>query len=121
VYANLDVKLVQATNSTHVLATEALKLVKKIYKPGLNYAKAGVFLTNLHSQDEVAYSLFESENRDLDKEKRAMTALDTINKKFGRDALKLLSNGIAKPWQMKQTQVSPKITTSWQELMTADS
>lgn len=118
VYNNLSVKLAQASNSTHVLAAECLKLVKKLYKPGLSYAKAGVFLTNLHSQYDVTASLFEAENRDQAKDKRAMQAVDKINKKFGRDTLNLLSNGIIKPWQMQQTQVSPKVTTSWKELMT---
>lgn len=79
IHNSLDIKLAQATNSTHVLVAESLKLVKKLYKPGLNYAKAGVFLTNLHSQEKIAFSLFETENRDIEKDKRAMTAIDKIN------------------------------------------
>lgn len=46
-------------------------------------------------------------------------ALDSINRKMGKDMLFLASSGIARSWRMKQGNRTPCYTTSWGELAVA--
>lgn len=66
--------------------------------------------------------LFASQIVNQDSE-RLMTVLDAINRKMGKDALKLASEGMSranqKPWAMKQGNKSPSYTTKWDEIVTA--
>jgi DNA polymerase V len=62
--------------------------------------------------------LFASQSVDSDSE-RLMTVLDAINRKMGKDSVKLASEGMRRPWQMKQGNKSPCFTTSWDEIVAA--
>ena len=53
------------------------------------------------------------------KGERLMAAMDAINARFGRDAVRLAACGIEQPWQMRQAARSPRYTTVWDELPTA--
>jgi DNA polymerase V len=47
-----------------------------------------------------------------------MATLDSINKKMGKDSLKLASEGFNKPWKMKQGNKSQCYTTNWSDILT---
>ena len=46
-----------------------------------------------------------------------MTAMDSINKKMGKESIKLASEGFARPWKMKQNSKSPSYTSKWNEVL----
>ena len=46
-----------------------------------------------------------------------MTAMDNINKKMGKEAIKLASEGFKRPWKMKQENKSPSYTSKWDEVL----
>lgn len=46
-----------------------------------------------------------------------MTAMDSINKKMGKETIKLASEGFARPWKMKQGSKSPSYTSHWEEIL----
>ena len=46
-----------------------------------------------------------------------MTAMDSINKKMGKESIKLASEGFKRPWKMKQDSKSLSYTSNWDELM----
>jgi DNA polymerase V len=48
-----------------------------------------------------------------------MKAMDSINRKIGKDAIKLASEGFNKPWKMRQENKSPSYTTDWQHIIKA--
>ncbi|OYZ68920.1 MAG: hypothetical protein B7X98_01665 [Methylophilaceae bacterium 17-43-7] len=48
-----------------------------------------------------------------------MQAMDTINKKMGKESIKLASEGFTRPWKMKQGNKSASYTTNWEELVRA--
>lgn len=48
-----------------------------------------------------------------------MQAMDSINRKMGRDVIKLASEGFRRPWKMKQENKSPAYTTNWQHTVSA--
>ena len=55
---------------------------------------------------------------DVRPERRAelMEALDHLNARYGRGAVKVSTQGAYTGWQMKQAQKSPNYTTSWDDL-----
>jgi len=48
---------------------------------------------------------------------QVMAVLDAINQRYGRQTLKLGSEGFKAPWKMKQNFKSPGYTTHWNELI----
>jgi DNA polymerase V len=46
-----------------------------------------------------------------------MKAMDSINRKMGKDSIKLASEGFKKPWKMRQDNKSPPYTTDWQHII----
>ncbi len=49
-----------------------------------------------------------------------MAALDAVNARFGRGALRPLSTGLARPWGTRHGRMSPRYTTRVDELMEAE-
>jgi len=47
---------------------------------------------------------------------RLMAIVDTLNRIFGRDTLFFAAQGIARDWRMRQTMLSPRFTTHWDEI-----
>ena len=44
-----------------------------------------------------------------------MSAIDSINRKMGKESIKLASEGFKRPWKMRQENKSPSYTSSWDE------
>lgn len=111
--ATLMVGLAQPTSSTPALIRAARQGLKKIYKTGYGYQKAGVMLTELTGGGMVQQNLFQA----LPRENGAvMEALDEINSRWGRNTVQYASAGIVKPWCMSQERKSPAYTTRWDQL-----
>ena len=62
--------------------------------------------TDLFSQAQLT-----SKSADL------MIAMDKINRKMGKESIKLASEGFKRPWKMKQENKSPSYTSNWNELI----
>ena len=120
---NMSIPLPAPTDDTRKLVGIALWALKKLYKPNFNYAKAGVMLSELVTKQGCQTDLFSAANSNSitpDKSAKLMTALDQINKKMGRDTMKLAGEGIRRPWKMRQENKTPSYTTSWDELPLAN-
>lgn len=116
-YSNgMTVPLSTPTNDTMRLVNVALWILKQLYKPNYNYAKAGVMLSELVPAQGVQTDLF-SEVQVSPKSSQLMLAMDAINKKMGKESIKLASEGFKRPWKMKQENKSPNFTTCWDELV----
>ncbi len=111
----ITIPLPQAADDTSRLVRAALWGLKQIYRPGYRYAKAGVMLMELGPAGCQQQALFGDEGAEK-RSARLMQALDSINRKMGKDTLFLASSGIVKGWGMKQGNRSPCYTTDWGEL-----
>ena len=107
------VPLTQATGDTVRLTRAALWGLKRIYRPGFAYQKAGVMLMDLHPAGQTQGVLFETASQ---ARPALMQVVDQANAKWGRGTLKLAAEGISKPWQMKRERMSPAYTTRWDDL-----
>ena len=113
----------QETGSCHIqlpnpsaytpeLISLAKQALAKIYRPNLEYRKAGVLLGDF---TEVAQTDFITAPR-KDKSE-AMKVLDQINAKYDKPALRFAAEGIERPWKSKRAHTSPKFTTHWNDLL----
>lgn len=115
-YSNgMTIPLPSPTNDTIHMVNVALWGLKQIYKPNYNYAKAGVMLSELVPVEGVQADLF-SQIHTSPKSSVLMSTMDSINRKMGKDAIKLASEGFKRPWKMKQGNKSPSYTTNWDQI-----
>jgi DNA polymerase V len=110
--------LLLPTAWTPTLITTALDLLKTLFKPEYRYKKAGVYLSQLRSQEVLQADLFglaslEEQARQM----RLMCVVDAINQHWGNDTLFYGAQGIHRGWQMRQTRRSPRYTTRWGEIL----
>jgi DNA polymerase V len=114
-YSNsLTLNLPVVTDSTSELIRCALQGIRAIYRDGYRYKKAGVMLTGLVPVGQTQADLFDSQDRR--KSKRLMSALDSINNRWGAGTLHYASSGITKAWKTQFHRRSPAYTTDWNEL-----
>ncbi len=115
-YSNcMTVPLPNASSDTCLLVRAALFGLKRIYRQGYAYKKAGVMLTGIDSAIMHQQSLFIQHGTD-DKSARLMSVLDQINQRYGRDTLSVFSTGKRKSWTMHRENVSPCYTTNWNDV-----
>ena len=112
----LDLSLSAATDYTPDLAAAALGLLRRLFRPGFNYQKAGVMLAGLEPRAGRQLGLFDPPAAETARRAGAMRCLDAINARFGRDTLQYAAAGLGRPWRMRQTRKSPRYTTRWDEL-----
>ncbi|MBL0010822.1 MAG: DUF4113 domain-containing protein [Nitrosomonas sp.] len=116
-YANgLTIPLPAPTDDTMRLTKAALWGLRKIYRGGYRYQKAGVMLSELVSANNRQLDLFGSITTER-KSSQLMDVIDQINARMGKSTLRLASEGFRQPWKMKQGNRSPSYTTKWDELI----
>ena len=103
-----------SSNSSITISKYAVEGLKKIYKKGIEYKKAGVIVLGLIPNSKLQLNLFEKENP---KYQLLMKTLDFITKKEGPNKIKLASQDLKKIWKMKQTKLSSRYTTELKEII----
>ncbi len=61
----------------------------KVFRPGLQYRKAGVILSDLVSTERISHRLFEQ--RDFERRHRLAKIIDEVNFRYGRDVVRFAS------------------------------
>lgn len=88
VYSNaLSMTLPNPTNSTITISKAANRLFEEIFCEGFHYKKAGVIVNDFVPEDERQISLFETDTQD--KHLPVMRAMDHLNRKYGKDKIRL--------------------------------
>lgn len=107
--------LPRATRDTRVVLAALRQMRRGFLKDGFAYKKAGVWLMDLGRPEQLQPDLFAPVITGNDK---LMTALDTINRRFGRGSVGLGATGWREhpQWRMRQTNLSPRFTTSLRDL-----
>lgn len=118
-YSNhIAVPLPNASADTRLLIRAALFGLKRIYRPGYAYKKAGVILAGIEpatlSQETLCKPYGTGEQSD-----KLMKTLDQINRKYGRDTVTFFSTSVTKPWHMRRERMSPCYTTQWSDVPVA--
>ncbi|WP_226450541.1 Y-family DNA polymerase [Acidovorax radicis] len=120
---SITVPLLRATSDTVPVVNAALAGLRRIYRSGYAFIKAGVMLLDLHSaklrQGELDLEPLEAQ--DCARE-RLMGVLDELNQRYGRGTVKLASAGVEATgerasWAMRQERRSPAYTTRWDDML----
>ena len=101
------------TNNSIKIVKRSLEGIRKIYRPGYKYKKAGIILYGL-SRQNVTKGLLDYDREASDS---IMQTIDKINNRYGGETIKIASEGIKKIWRMKRENVSPCYTTRFDELV----
>ncbi|MFP5484162.1 MAG: Y-family DNA polymerase, partial [Gammaproteobacteria bacterium] len=114
-HRSLVVPLSEPTADSRVLAAYAIRALKHIYRPGFEYKKAAVMLSELLPEGQRQACLWDDQADEVVRERsrRLMGVLDEVNARFGRGALQLAGLGTKPVWTMKRGRVSPRYTTRW--------
>jgi hypothetical protein len=103
-----------ASAHTPYLISQALEILREIYKDGFRYAKAGVGFVGLVPDTEQQQNLFVK--TDHHKNNRLMKAVDELNNRFGDETVTFTVTGKKREWKMKSEFRSPRYTTMVDEL-----
>ena len=115
---SICIPLRRPTADTSALVTTAVAGLKAIFRPGFNYAKAGVMLLDLQA-DSVCQVELDLEGDDTPSQTGLMSTLDGLNQRFGKGTVLMASAGLAgerRAWVMKQERRTPAYTTCWEDL-----
>jgi len=112
---NITIPLPNASCDTRLLVRAALFGLKRIYRQGYAYKKAGIILTGIDSTAAFQKSLFALHGAG-DKSDRLMKVMDKINQVYGRNTLSVFSTNTQKTWAMRRENMSPCYTTKWSDI-----
>ncbi len=125
--ASVTLPLLRPTADTRRIVRAALEALEGIFRPGFNYAKAGVMLVDLrpagHGQAEPG--LFDEPDEVAHTERthgRLMSAMDTLNRRFGRGAVGVasaLEPVVHRAYQSRRERMSPRYTSRLDEIPVA--
>lgn len=113
------IRLARPTADTLRICRAAIEGLRRIYRPGFDYAKAGVMLLDIRSAS-VGQAELEFDGTAEDRSS-LMRTLDEINGRFGRGVLRLASEGFddESEWRMRQELRTPRYTTRLEDIPVA--
>ena len=102
------------TDSNFILNRYALMGLRNVFKPGIEYKKAGVILLGLTPSSSRQITLFE---QDTAKHTALMRSLDKIHRRYGPHRMKLANQDLKQTWKMKRDHLSNRFTTEINEII----
>jgi DNA polymerase V len=91
-------------------------LLKHIFKKGFKYKRVGVMLADLVNEGAGQQYLIGPTYAGT-RQQKLMETVDNYNSGVNNGKIKLASEGMGKPWFMKQAHKSRRFTTNWSELL----
>ncbi|MBF4991112.1 Y-family DNA polymerase [Methylophilus sp. QUAN] len=107
---SITVRLPSPTNDILQLNVVAMRLLKKIYRSGYEYRRAGVMLDDITPPGYIQSDLLGIVPSD-GKRQALMSTLDKINAKLGKNVVHVGTLGNSPDWKMRQDYPSPRFTT----------
>ncbi|MCI0382433.1 MAG: Y-family DNA polymerase [Chlamydiae bacterium] len=111
------IALIEPTNYTPTLISQAKKVLNSIYRKGYPYKKVGVTLSGFIFHESYQGDLFGQSVSAKKKEKKAMDLFDAIRNTFGEESIQFGAEGVKKQVEEKSGLVSNRFTTRWDELL----
>lgn len=122
-----EVRLVTASNATITIANAAREGLRKIFRHGYRYKKAGVVVMGINPENPMQYDLFGITPEDYERLKELDSACDRINRLFGRETVKLAGQQYAPKHAgeksgtfadaVRRDHKSPNPTTRWSDII----
>jgi DNA polymerase V len=118
-YANsVTLEMVYPADATAELLRHALEALQRIYREGYEYRKAGVMFSGLTPSGQLTGRLFD--DAQLEKFRRVTPVVNMLNRKYGRDTVRLAGSNPQGRWRTKAARRSPRYTTKLKEVLKVD-
>ena len=111
-------KLLTPDNSTQVIVTTAVDCLKRLFREGYEYKRAGVIVSDISSANAVQTNLFEYDSETYQKHRRIDEVMDRINRIHGSDTLVIAAE--QSHANIRRDLISPAYTTRWSDILEAD-
>ena len=107
----------EATDDSLLIGNAALTGLRRIYRAGFDYKKAGVMLSAIAPKAIRQSTLFD-DPASLERRARLNTTMDRLKLKYGRGSVSLAAAGFVneRAWSMRRANLSPAYTTQWDQL-----
>ena len=118
-YENADTAFfITPTSDSLEITASALRMLERMYKPGIQYKKTGVVLGRISPSDSVQQDLFDSiPNRP--QRMALMKAIDALNCRYGPKTVSLVvEDNQKRDWHVKSEFRSPDYLTNINEILT---
>lgn len=114
-YNQAVLQLPVSSNDSSELIDYAVRGLKSIFREGYLYKKAGVIVSEISPQRPLQADMFDT--RDRTKYNKVMEAMDKINASFGRQKVKIGTQGFDRKWKLKNEKLSPCYSTNIKDIM----
>jgi DNA polymerase V len=116
-YNSTSINLPVRSSDTAELIGYARDSLKKIYKKGCQYKKAGILLNDLGPEDIVQASFFDTVDRE--RSRKLMQTIDGINSDMGSGVIQYGAVGLSQNqnWKTSFNMRSGSYTTHWDQLL----
>lgn len=118
-YNQAVLQLPVSTNDSTELIDFAKRGLKRIFREGYLYKKAGVIVSEITPQRPLQTDMFDT--RDRSKYNKLMVVMDKLNASYGRQKVKIASQGFDRKWKLKNEKLSPCYTTSLKDILVVSS
>ncbi len=116
-YPSASVRLEVPASSAPEIISAALKALRYVYKPGYQYKKAGVIVSDIVDADSIQQVLFDFDGKARERDDRISEVMDKVNTS-GRNVLRLATQrGGHYADGIRRDFCSGLYTTSWQDLI----
>lgn len=116
--ASREINLDLPTSDTPIISKAGINGLKQIYSPEHAYKRAGVFLSNFFTDNNVQRNMFvEYDIEGIKRSRQTMSTVDELNSYWGKDTVKFANQRINKPVIIEQSIRSDRYTTNWDELL----
>lgn len=118
-FKSIEVNFINPTDDLRIITKFAKICLRRVFKAGYHYKKAGICLEDLIPKNFRQIDMFhQPSDESLEKTEKLMDVFDKINHKYGRSTIRLAAEGYSKPWAMRAQMKSPAYTTRWSDLPT---
>lgn len=114
------VPLPYPTDDTREIVKAAQQGLKAVYRKGYLFMKAGVMMFDLTNKDIEQFDMFSApqDSEERQKSDTLMNTIDSINRKMGRDTIRIGGIRHNAAWNIKRDLLSKRYTTRWNEIPT---
>jgi DNA polymerase V len=110
-----QISLPYPTSDSALVIKHAINCIRRLYREGKQYKKAGIILLNIGKQKSSQLTFYTNIAHD-NKRNALMKVMDSLNQNMGGRTVYFAAEGIRRSWQMRRENVSPYYTTKWSEI-----
>lgn len=113
------ITLDRPTDDSRELVAASIQGLRKLWRKGYSYHKAGVMLLDLFPKANRQLTLAETPQTEADAQRseRLMATVDKLNRELGRGAVQLGLPRKGNAWTLRSERRTPRYTTQWKELL----